>query len=204
MKDSSTFILRRVHSLFGIIPVGFFLLQHLFVNSIAPQGPKAFNAAVGFMQSMPNFYFFEIFYIALPILFHSLYGLWITVKMEPNLARYPHYRNFMYLMQRITGVVIFAFVLFHVYTLPLQKYLGGPEVSFEMLHDQLQNPIFLAIYAIGLVVSVFHFANGIGTFLIKWGITVGPQSQKFGTILTWLLFLGITAWGFGSLMAFYL
>ena len=33
-------------------------------------------------------------------------------------------------------------------------------------------------YALGIVCSVYHLANGIWTTLITWGITVGPNAQR--------------------------
>ena len=42
----TTFYIRRLHSLCGIVPVGLFLLEHIFTNSMVLGGPAPFNAAV--------------------------------------------------------------------------------------------------------------------------------------------------------------
>src|SRR5436305_9906466 len=72
------FLLRRLHSLSGIVPVGVFLLEHiLYSNAIATQGPAAYAKQVRFLGSLPFVITLEAFGIWLPILFHALYGFWI-------------------------------------------------------------------------------------------------------------------------------
>ena len=44
--QGNTFILRKLHSLLGIIPIGAFLLEHLLSNFEALKGPAAYGAQV--------------------------------------------------------------------------------------------------------------------------------------------------------------
>ncbi|MFP3361593.1 succinate dehydrogenase, partial [Planococcus sp. SIMBA_143] len=37
-KQDSSFAIRRLHSLLGVIPLGVFLIQHLLVNHFATRG----------------------------------------------------------------------------------------------------------------------------------------------------------------------
>ena len=37
----------------------------------------------------------------------------------------------------------------------------------------------LSFYMVGLTAAVYHFANGIWTFAISWGILGGPDSQRW-------------------------
>ena len=48
-----TFILRKLHSLLGIIPIGAFLLEHLLSNFEALKGPAAYGAQVKFLNGLP-------------------------------------------------------------------------------------------------------------------------------------------------------
>ncbi len=51
------------------------------------------------------------------------------------------------------------------------------------------------VYLIGVLSLTYHFVNGLWTFLITWGITVSPRSQKLsGCLLTGLFFLLSTVW----------
>ena len=42
IRLSRTFVLRKLHQLSGIMPLGFFLLEHFYTNSKALTGPADF------------------------------------------------------------------------------------------------------------------------------------------------------------------
>ena len=176
--NNRTFIFRRLHSLAGIIPVGLFLLEHLFMNSYALKGPAAYNRVVGTLQGLPYLAVIELVLIILPLSFHGIYGLWITWTSSANLSTFPYYRNWMYYGQRIAGIITFVFVFYHFSTLRLQAALFGTEVSFQRVATQLHNPAVFLLYIVGTLAAIFHFSNGLFTFCITWGITVGPRSQR--------------------------
>ena len=104
-----SFILRRLHSLSGVFPIGFFLLEHIFSNSLILRGPEAYNRQIHFLQSLPFVLFLEIVFIALPILYHSIYGLVVTVTGKTNLSSYPYTQNLFYMLQRVTGIITLIF-----------------------------------------------------------------------------------------------
>lgn len=68
------FYLLRLHSLTGVVPLGGFLLEHLWTNASATAGRTAFNEAVGQLQRLPGLLFLEVFGILLPLTFHAFYG----------------------------------------------------------------------------------------------------------------------------------
>jgi succinate dehydrogenase / fumarate reductase cytochrome b subunit len=49
-----------------------------------------------------------------PLIYHAVYGLVITVEARPNNLHYPYARNWFYTIQRVTGIILFFFILFHV------------------------------------------------------------------------------------------
>src|SRR5205807_6498448 len=53
-------------------------------------------------------------FIFIPILFHAAVGLVIIAGMMPNTAAYPYNGNIRYTLQRATGMIAFAFILWHV------------------------------------------------------------------------------------------
>ena len=110
MSKDREFYMRRLHSLLGIIPVGLFLTQHLVVNHFATRGEEAFNNATHFMESLPFVLLLEIFVIYIPLLFHAFYGIYIafTVKYNPN--RYGTFRNWLFILQRFTGIFLVVFI----------------------------------------------------------------------------------------------
>ena len=60
----------------------------------------------------------------------------------------------------------------------------GAEVNFEMMAEIFSNPFMLWFYIICIVSAVFHFANGLWSFCVSWGITVSPRSQQISTYVT--------------------
>ena len=117
IRFSKTFLLRKLHQLTGIVPLGLFFFGHMFTNSKAMSGPTVFNEAVEDIHHIPYLLFVEIFGIFLPLLFHSIYGIMISAEARPNVGNYSYGRNWFYLFQRITGVFLFFFILFHLLNL---------------------------------------------------------------------------------------
>ncbi len=192
---------RKWHSLMGVIPVGVFLTQHLIVNNFATRGAEAFNKAAGFMELLPFRYALEIFIIFLPILYHAIYGLYIAFTAKINAVSYGYFRNWMFVFQRISGIVTLIFISWHVWETRIQAMLGK-EVNYDMMADILNNPAMFAFYLVGVVSTIFHFANGLWTFCISWGITVSPRSQRISTYVTLAIFLGLSYVGVSALLAF--
>ena len=183
---SRTFVLRKLHQLSGIVPLGIFLLEHFYTNSKALTGAHDFNNAVKDLQSIPYIIFVEICGIFIPLLYHAVYGLVITVEARPNNLNYPYPRNWFYLIQRITGVILFFFITFHVLNFRFGMIPGlnsvsvahSPEKAFEIVAREFNMlPIFV-VYMIGITATVWHFANGIWLFMVDWGITIGERAQR--------------------------
>lgn len=202
MSKDREFYLRRLHSLVGIIPVGLFLAQHLVVNHFATKGAESFNTAVHFMESLPFVLFLEWFVIYIPLMFHAFYGLYIAFTAKNNPQRYGTFRNWMFVFQRITGIILVVFIAWHIFETRFQKAIGAQEVNFNMMADILANPLMFAFYVIGVVSATFHLANGLWSFLVSWGITQSPTSQRISTYVTIGIFLALTVVGVRALLAF--
>jgi succinate dehydrogenase / fumarate reductase cytochrome b subunit len=168
------FILRKLHSLTGVVPIGAFLLEHFFTNSYALSGPAAFDRAVEDLLRLPYVVWIEWLVILLPILFHGVYGLVITASAKPNAGSYGYVRNWLYFFQRVTGVVAFVFIFFHL----LHFRFSGERPDFAQVARLFENPAWVVFYALGVLSVVYHFANGLWLFLINWGITIGERAQR--------------------------
>ena len=210
IRLSRTFVLRKLHQLSGIVPLGIFLLEHFYTNSKALTGAADFNNAVRDLQSIPYILFVEIGGIFIPLIYHAVYGLVITVEARPNNLAYPYARNWFYLVQRITGLILFLFITFHVlnFRFGLLPWLNNisvahaPDQAFDIVAREFRMvPIFI-VYLIGVTATVWHFANGIWLFLVDWGITIGERAQRlsgyacigFGVVLLLV--------GFNAMVAF--
>lgn len=201
MAENREFFNRRLHSLLGVIPIGIFLIQHFVVNHFATRGAEAFNQAAHFMEQLPFRYFLEIFIIFLPILFHAIYGLFIVFQGKANTRRFGYYRNWMFLLQRITGVFLLIFITWHVWETRIAA-MFGQTVNYDMMASILSNPFMLVFYILGVVAATFHFSNGLWSFMVTWGITVTPRSQQISTYATIGLFVVLTIIGLRSIFAF--
>jgi succinate dehydrogenase / fumarate reductase cytochrome b subunit len=186
IRLSRTFVLRKLHQLSGIMPLGFFLLEHFYTNSKALGGAADFNSAVRSLQSIPYILFVEIGGIFIPLIYHAVYGLVITIEARPNNLNYPYPRNWFYLIQRITGVVLFFFITFHVLNFRFGMIPGlntisvahRPDLAFDIVSGEFRIvPIFI-VYMIGITATVWHLANGIWLFMVDWGITIGERAQR--------------------------
>ncbi len=201
MKKDHGYFQRRLHSLLGVIPVGIFLLQHLLVNNFATRSPEAFNAAADFMANLPFRYFLEIVVIFLPILYHALYGIHIALTSKNNTSTYGYFRNWMFVLQRVTGVITFIFIGWHVWQTRVQAQLGQ-HVDYDMMAGIFSNPFMIAFYTVGVLSTIFHFTNGLWSFCISWGITVTPHSQKIASYATMILFAGLAIVSIRTILAF--
>jgi len=186
IRLSRNFVLRKLHQLSGIMPLGIFLLEHFYTNSKALNGAADFNNAVKDLQSIPYILLIEIGGIFIPLIYHAVYGLFITFEMRPNNLNYPYSRNWFYTIQRVTGIILFFFITFHVLNFRFGMIPGlntlsvahHPEQSFAIVSREFHMvPIFI-IYVVGITATVWHLANGVWLFLVDWGITIGDRAQR--------------------------
>jgi succinate dehydrogenase / fumarate reductase cytochrome b subunit len=186
VRLSSTFVFRKLHQLSGIIPLGVFLLEHFYTNSKAMTGAGDFNNAVKDLQSTPYVIFIEVAGIFMPLIYHAVYGLFITWEARPNNLAYPYPRNWFYTIQRVTGMILFFFIFFHVLNFRFGLIPGlnersvaeHPMDAFGIVSHEFTNPVIFAIYLVGITATVWHLANGIWLFAVDWGIVIGERAQR--------------------------
>jgi len=201
--DERHFWLRRLHSLSGIVPVGGFLAFHLYENYSATLGPAAYNRMTRTLQETRFALALEIAVIVFPLLFHGVYGLFVTGTARPNVVTNSYVRNWMYFLQRATGVILFAFVIFHLWTTRFVDIRNHEEVDlFRLMESSVANPWIYAFYVLGIVSATFHLANGIWSFSIVWGLTVGPRAQRRMMWVSAAVFIILSFIGIRSIQAF--
>ena len=190
------FLIRRVHSLLGLVPIGLFLIFHMVLNLSARGGPEMYDKVIGTMRSFPGIIVVELVVIFIPIFLHAIYGLWVVFTGQSNVLNYKYARNWYYLIQRISGVYTFIFIIAHV------CLLRFGDASFASIHQFISNPAGLIFYALGVLFAIFHFANGLWAFAITWGITIGPHSQKVLSYVLVVVFVIMAAVGLTDLTSF--
>ncbi|WP_274363861.1 succinate dehydrogenase cytochrome b558 subunit [Paenibacillus thermotolerans] len=204
MKGNS-YLHRKLHSLLGVLPLGGFFVEHLLTNYSAYQGgPERFLEHVHWIHSLPLVFFLELFLIWLPLLYHGVYGLYVAYQSRNNVSNHGYFRNWMFMLQRVTGVITFVFVVWHVWNTRVQIALGSVEQDAigTQMHSIVTNPVIFGIYIVCIIAAVFHFSNGLWSFLVSWGIVVGPRAQRVTTYVTMGLFVVMSIMFILSLTAF--
>jgi succinate dehydrogenase / fumarate reductase cytochrome b subunit len=196
--EGHSFLLRRVHSLTGIIPIGAFLVEHFISNAFATNGPAAYGKQVEFLSSFPFVVGLELFGIWLPILYHSFYGFYIWYRGESNISEYPWTGNWMYTSQRWTGLIAFVYIVWHTWHLRFSgvHLLSHPAAAFGKVQNEFQHPWAVAFYAVAIVAASWHFAYGLWLFAAKWGITTGDRARRrwgYVCVAIALLFIAVGA-----------
>ena len=203
--QGTSFLLRRLHSLTGIIPVGAFLFEHILIsNATAISGPEAYARQVSFLANLPLVFFLELFGIWLPILYHGLYGFYIWFRGDSNVGDYPWKGNWMYTTQRWTGAVAFIYIVWHTYTM---RFTGVDlhemaSQSFFKVQNEVHSLGLFIFYVVGLIAASWHFAYGIWLFAAKWGIVTGEAAQRRLLQLCLIFFFVMSVTGLVSLYTF--
>ncbi len=192
------FLVRRLHSLTGLIPVGAYMVIHLVTNASILDGPGTYQRAVYQIHSLGVVLpIVEWVFIFFPLLFHAVLGVSFILGGSMNTTRYPFVSNVRYMLQRVTGIIAFAFILWHVFhmhgwfhseawTTYIADPLGGhkfrPYSAASSLGAAMTaSALIPVLYAIGVLSCVFHLANGLWTMGITWGVWISPAAQRRGT-----------------------
>jgi succinate dehydrogenase / fumarate reductase cytochrome b subunit len=199
------FLIYRLFSLSGLIPVGAFVIVHLLTNASVLGGAGSFQSRVDMIHSLgPLLIPVEFAFIFLPMMFHAAVGFAIIAGGLPNVGSYPYVGNVRYTLQRATGMIAFAFILWHVIQL---HWLGAPIGGgrFDPHHATSSAAAAIAplgvslLYAIGVLSAVFHLSNGLWTLGITWGLWTSPAAMQRANIISIGLGVLLAAAGLGAI-----
>jgi len=194
---------RRLHSLTGVVPVGVFVAFHLWENSTAARGADAYNEMARRLQDLPFAVAMEVLLILLPLLYHGVYGLFVSSTARPDVAAGPFVRRWMFFLQRLTGTVVFAFVLFHLWTTRLVQLTDHRELDlFRQVQAAVANPWIFAFYVAGILSATYHLSSGIWSFSLVWGLAVAPRARRRMGWACVLVFLALSWIGLSGIRAF--
>lgn len=189
IKFSRTFLLRKMHQISGIVPLGLFYFGHLYTNAKAINGETIYNDAVMDIYNIPFLLLIEIFGIYLPLLYHSVYGIIVAAETKMNVGNYGYGRNWLYFFQRVTGVFLFIFILFHLlhfrfgmlgsFGLTTVAVAGNADQAFQIVAADFKSIGILIFYILGIGTTSWHLAYGFFLFAVDWGFIIGEKAQNF-------------------------
>ena len=210
------FLIRRLHSLSGLVPVGAYMVVHLLTNASVLDSPATYQRMVhqihGLGRLLPVIEWGLIF---IPILFHAILGVVIVKGGLANHGNYPYGSNYRYSLQRATGIIAFFFIMWHVFHMhgwfhfeawkthvaePLYGSRFRPFNAASSLGEAMQGIVVPVLYAIGVLSCVYHLANGIWTMGITWGVWTTPSAQRRATWVCLTFGLALAAVGMSALI----
>ncbi len=193
------FLIRRLHSLSGLVPVGGYMVIHLVTNASVLESPAAFQKNVYTIHSLGSLLpVIEWAFIFIPLLFHAIIGMVIVAGGMPNSNQYRYGPNYRYTLQRVTGMIAFVFIMVHVFHMhgwfhadvwlenvvrPLHGAQFKPYNAASSAGLALQNYVWVAFYMIGVLSCVYHLANGLWTMGITWGVWTSPAAQARASVV---------------------
>ena len=203
------FLIYRLFSLSGILPVGGYLVIHLLTNFTVLDGPATFQRQVYAIHSLGILLpVVEWTFIFIPILFHAAVGLFVVSTMRPNTASYPYTSNIRYTLQRATGMIALAFILWHVFHMHnmFAAFREFGAAQFDPHHatssaaEAIQAGVLVKLaYLVGVLACVYHLANGVWTFGITWGIWLSMAAQRRAAYLCGAFGITVAVLGLGAL-----
>ncbi len=196
--------IRRTHSAFGLV-FGAFLVEHLAATALGLQ-PGIFEPYMrGVHAAIRQTPWLEVL-VFLPLVMLVPFGLYLLAKagLRYNVKKCKRGGKLRYFLQRVSAVVILAFIAFHLLTLrnwgPWSANAEAPKsaalttaadstTAFATSVRQIWD--FLAFsgvpltrfavtlfYLLGTVAVIYHFTNGLWTGAIAWGLTPSDSSQQ--------------------------
>jgi succinate dehydrogenase/fumarate reductase cytochrome b subunit len=172
----ATFVLRRLHSVLGVVPLGAFVVVHLSAMGRAMWGRGAFGPALA--DFTPRRMLAEALVLGVPLLIHAGLGVSIAVHARPNVARYPSSPNWRHVLVPLSGVVTLLFLVVHVWQTRVQLALGRTDsTSFHTDFAALLSstgfggvPWWAIGYLLGVGAVAYHLASGVVGFASSFGL----------------------------------
>lgn len=178
-------------SFLGVVPLGIYVILHLWTNLSALGGPASYQQALLQSRNHPGFIALELF-LGLTILIHAVIGIKLIFKWRPNPTKVRYFSNLKFTLQRLSGIGLALFLVAHIIKARILPSFHPPHTETWMgMHHALWEPVTLTVYILGLLGVSFHLANGLWTFCLTWGLTVTPGSQRRAEIVSALFFVGL-------------
>jgi succinate dehydrogenase / fumarate reductase, cytochrome b subunit len=200
---------KTVVALTGIVLV-LFVIGHMIGNMTVFFGPDVINAYGMHLRDLgPLLWLIRLFMLTTVVL-----HIWFTMlvwkeNMEAHPQKYavfaPMKTTIFARTMRLTGLILLAFIVFHLahFTLLLvdpgyanyHADLHGREVHdvYRMVIVGFRNPLVSLFYIVAMALLAFHLSHGIGSLFQTLGITDQKMRSYYETgaqILAWVLFIG--------------
>lgn len=194
----------RLGSLLGILPLGVWIVNHLWDNLSAFLGKEAWEKEVTGFDS-PLAHALTLTVVLLPLLLHTVWGLQRIGSARPNNLKYFSYDNLKYLLQRLSALGLLGFLGAHLFLAMVKpRILEGHPEHFEDIASKMAHHFpTLAVYVLGTLAVSYHLANGISGFAWSFGLVSGRRTYRGLDKVALVAFALLLALSWGAIYALY-
>jgi succinate dehydrogenase / fumarate reductase cytochrome b subunit len=198
------FLKSRLGSFLAVMPLTFWVINHLWDNLAAFSGAEAWQSAVTTYKH-PYSMAATFIIVLLPLLIHAAWGVVRLFTMKPNLGAYKYYGNVKYILQRLSAVGVLFFLGAHIWLAFLRPRLleGHGELFTDIAGEMHHHAPTFIVYLLGTLGVSYHIANGIQTFGMGWGILASERSMRRFEPWSIVIFLVLLAMSWGIIFAMY-
>jgi succinate dehydrogenase / fumarate reductase, cytochrome b subunit len=173
-----------LQSLLGVVPVGLFLLVHLWLKTQQLHGSQPPAGTPGSGPGATAL----VLYAALlgAVALHAVLGLglWLRPGLEPRPSPYPH--GWMRRLERVSGLGVLGLVALHAagVVLPwMTGRLGGGDVRTALIATLSTThwgvPLEAMGYLLGLACVAVHLGQGLWAAAVSWRIVAAPRARRW-------------------------
>jgi succinate dehydrogenase / fumarate reductase cytochrome b subunit len=198
------FILARLGSLFAFLPLGVWVVVHLWHQLAAYQSPQAWQDEVEHHASDASA-FLTFVVVLFPLLWHTVWGIGRMFKSRPAVAN-RGFSNIRYMVQRLSAIGLLLFLGAHIYLAWIEpRFIQGRPEPFEDIAREMHfHTPTLIVYVLGVLAIAYHLANGLWSFLsMGWGVTVSKSAQSWSEKVSLLFFFVLLAIGWAAVYGLY-
>jgi succinate dehydrogenase / fumarate reductase cytochrome b subunit len=197
------FLAGRLGSLFAILPLGVWTLHHLWNNLAAFDSGRAWQEAVTGHPSEASRIITAVV-VLVPLLWHTVWGMARIGRSRPKVNE-GFFSNLRYLVQRLSAVGLLFFLGAHLWLAWIQpRFVEGHAETFaDLSREMAHHAPTLVVYILGVLGIAYHLANGIWSFCMGWGITVGKTALDWMERVALALFVIFLALGWAAVYGLY-
>ncbi len=198
----------RLGSFLAVVPLTFWVINHLWDNLSAFQGAEAWQQSAT-SYSHPYAMLLTWVVVLLPLLLHTAWGVVRLFSFTPKtVTAYPNYGNLKYILQRLSAVGVLFFLAAHIWLAFLRPRffdgtVGTPEPFVDIAGMMYHHHITLVVYLLGTLGTAYHLSNGIQGFAMGWGILASERSMRRFEPWSIVIFLVLLAMSWGVIFALY-
>lgn len=195
---------RRLYSLSGVVPLGAYVLIHIWVTASIGSSLALYDRQVGFLHGGVLLGLLEIVLVLVPLAYHAVYGIIRSLQPhEAHAASHGYDNDLMLTLQRASGIAVLVFVVLHVWEFRGHTWTGGLPVgsySTKLVEDLSSTtwgiPWIALGYLAGIAATLFHLVSGMSSFCRTWGYATSPGALRRARVVfraTGILFFLISS-----------